>query len=265
MPPHGAGLRRSLVRPRAPLSDISRFDAPHWSAGLQVPLEIPGVFLSTVIEGRLRKPVTNGDRRPWRTVAMLGFYAPEDVTLSRRLVTATGFLIRDRFLLTAAHAFDYVDRLAGPAVFFTAGGGAEPVGMVQLVDYREDAALDLAVGMLPGPQGLPLQVNGGPVQCNDVVQLAGYGYEGPGGEALMTTDDGKVQTSEDDHFTYLINTDIGDSGAPVMVLANNGSWSVAGVHLHGDIEGKKNGGVLLTSHVMQAVDHMIAELQNAHQ
>lgn len=205
-----------------------------------------------------RVPVPDSRVAPWRTVGLLNFYH------RGILVTAgTGFMCAPDIMLTARHnltgkTFD------AAGVWMAYDKQKNPVGPIGIVGREVHPDLDLAVLVLAASQPSFISLASPSVPATAQVSIYGYGFPDLDNTPRLSMATGPVNGSDNASLAYLLNTQEGDSGAPIV--ARGGAGTVSAVAVHTTSKGttaNSNFGTLLTPEVISTIGQLVARARSA--
>ena len=187
---------------------------------------------------------------------------------------ATGFVIGDRFVVTAAHAV-YDPREGGMAtrVVFSAGrnGTSEPFGAIPArtwrmpSEYRRTFRVHDDYCLLVLEEALPREVTRyrlvaetDPVLARSTYQIAGYPDDKSPNHSMWCGSGGLTAVGAD-QLEYRISTNHGQSGAAVADFGQ-ATPAVVGIHVQRNTERSANVAVRVTDEVIRTIDQWRREL-----
>jgi len=210
------------------------------------------LFSVILPHGPNRADVPEPTQSPWEGIGTINLFDHGATS-----VVATGFLCAPDVLLTAKHVLTTASYDAGNVWLGFDAVHNPGAPMLSIAAYAEHNSLDLAVLILT-TQHQGVFALGAPLPpAHAGVTLAGYAFPYPNTSARLSYGNGPLTGASGTQLTYLIDTEEGDSGAPVFGVPN-GQPTVIAVHAEGAPKGQGNAGVWLTPAVVADIHSLIA-------
>ena len=208
----------------------------------------PSTWFSTVDTVK-RRPVAQFTVAPWHATGLLNLSMH-----GQPVIIGSGFMCAPDVFLTARHNLTSKTFDAG-GVWIAYDAQKHPTPQQTILARAWHSKFDLGVLILGTPQKYVLPLG---VQATDEVELAGYGYPYVNGTLALSEGAGLVNGSDGPYLAYGINTQLGDSGAPVIAHLPGNAVSVVAVHTTaaGSIPGS-NFGTLLTPQAIADLTQII--------
>lgn len=198
-----------------------------------------------------RVPIDIFDKLPWSAVGLI------QITSGNDSVFGSGFMCQSDVFLTASHNFTTLGPIDSAGIWLAYDQNKNPSLPYSLHRPIFHPDLDLAVVILAECNVNPILLGGSGISTE--VTLGGYGYQNQDGSMSLTISNGKVTSNDGSTLNYAINTQPGDSGAPVLTVNNNGEYQAAAVHMKSiGVMATSNAGTLITPEVIQDINEMIA-------
>lgn len=210
------------------------------------------LFSVVLQNGPNRADVPAPLQSPWQGIGTINLFDQGNVSL-----VATGFLCAPDVIVTAKHVltttaydsgniwlgFDAVHNPGAPKLSISA--------------YAEHNSLDLAVLILSTQQQGAFALGGPTPPPHAGVTLAGYAFPYKDGHTRFSFGNGPITQASRTQISYLIDTEEGDSGAPVFGVFNGQPTAIA-IHTEAATGAQGNSGVWLTQGVIADIHALIA-------
>jgi V8-like Glu-specific endopeptidase len=229
----------------------SRAPRPH--ADLTVGLE--GRTTEKWIPGAMtRKSVNAINAEPWNAIGLLNLAMHGQVVLA-----GSGFMCAPDVFLTARHnlttkAYD------AAGVWIAYDHKRNQSAPIAIRARAWHSTLDLAVLILAVSQSSTIPLGS---STSLTVSIGGYGIPYMDGTMWLSTAEGVVKGENGVHVGYAVNTQEGDSGAPVLARLPGGAFRALAVHTTG--QGSlpdSNFGSLLTPQAIAGIGQLVAFARN---
>ncbi len=252
----------SPTRPEAGSKTGRRLDASS-ALALDEPDTTPEVLIGT--DDRVRIHETTGF--PWRTICSLTI-----TTTTGEQLSGTGFMVSPRTVITAGHCVflpSFGGWVARVDVVPGHNGRDRPYSTVTTTEFRSvrgwteelSREFDYAAILLPPGQGLPELGHLGYAVYDEAsllgayLNVAGYPIDKPEGTLWWAARASKAVRRG--AIVYDLDTEAGQSGAPVWRLDAQGRRLVVGIHTNGKAQG--NSATRITDEVFANIQRWAEE------
>ncbi|WP_462215840.1 trypsin-like serine peptidase [Klebsiella variicola] len=193
---------------------------------------------------------------PWSSIGLL------EVGNQNASVFGSGFMYAPDVIVTAKHNFTQVSDWDAAGVWLEFNSNETFHKKYDIYPPQFHSQLDLAIAILADCNVNPLNISH--IIPSEDILLGGYGVVRSDGSKWLTYGSGKISKTNLSSVTYLLNTNEGDSGAPIIIYDK--TYKVIGIHTQGlnDKDGSSNfnHGILLTQNVISDINNMISAARN---
>jgi V8-like Glu-specific endopeptidase len=230
--------------PKSP-SSMNRQDAPSKKRSRSdlVPFKL-------ITGARLRATVGDTGVSPWNAIGLLNL-----TMQGQAVLVGSGFMCAPDVFLTARH--NLTTKAFDAAGVWIAYDEVKNRTAQRAIKARElHPTLDLAVLILATNQPATIALGSNDRPTN--VSIGGYGFPYADGTMQMSAAGGLVTGTNAPYIGYGVNTEEGDSGAPVLIEEQSGRLKALAVHTTS--EGgllNSNFGILLTPEVIENIYQLI--------